>query len=427
MSNSSVMICTVGGSHQPIVKAITERKPSFVCFVCSAKDPETGNAGSDQQILGKGNVIKANHGDAKPTLPNIPTQTGLSETDFEIAIIPTDDLDGAFAILRRKISDLYVRFPGRELIADYTGGTKTMTAALVTAVLESEKTSLALVTGNRTDLVKVRNGTEYAAEASVEGIRISRGMKTYLGSWKRFAYDEAFDGLSGITPPGLVNLRQRLFMARDISNAFSCWDRFDHPEALRLLDVYRPRVAKWWPDLFPTIQVLTGNGEATEPARLFDLWRNAQRRAAQGRFDDAVARIYRLLEWTAQWLLKTRCQIETSDIPPEKIPEGILVIPDHAGKRKAGLFVAWKMVEKWVTSESSDFFKKNQKILFGYLEMRNTSILAHGFSPLARDDWQKFSVWFEENFIPMLISEAKRARVNRIFSQLPDSFPEVDG
>ena len=40
-----------------------------------------------------------------------------------------------------------------------------------------------------------------------------------------------------------------------------------------------------------------------------DLWRNAERRAVQGRYDDAVARCYRMVEWTAQWLLRTRCNV----------------------------------------------------------------------------------------------------------------------
>ena len=69
-----ILLCTVGGSHQPIVTAIRESRPDHVCFICSGKDPGTGRAGSDVQVLGKGNIIKAKQEDPSPSLPNIPTQ-----------------------------------------------------------------------------------------------------------------------------------------------------------------------------------------------------------------------------------------------------------------------------------------------------------------------------------------------------------------
>lgn len=72
---TTILICTVGGSHQPIVSAIQEQQPQHVIFICTDKDPATGRPGSINQIEGKGNCIKANFNDDKPTLPNIPTQT----------------------------------------------------------------------------------------------------------------------------------------------------------------------------------------------------------------------------------------------------------------------------------------------------------------------------------------------------------------
>ena len=75
---TTILICTVGGSHQPIVSAIKEQSPDHVVFICTDKDPATGRPGSIIQITGAGNCIRANPQDEKPTLPNIPAQTGLS-------------------------------------------------------------------------------------------------------------------------------------------------------------------------------------------------------------------------------------------------------------------------------------------------------------------------------------------------------------
>lgn len=58
----TLLICTVGGGHQPIIKAIEESQPDFVSFICTGPDPETEQAGSEKQITGKGLVIKERSG-----------------------------------------------------------------------------------------------------------------------------------------------------------------------------------------------------------------------------------------------------------------------------------------------------------------------------------------------------------------------------
>ncbi|MCZ7627155.1 MAG: hypothetical protein M5R38_16555 [Candidatus Methylomirabilis sp.] len=187
----TVLICTVGGSHQPIVTAISATRPRFVCFICTGRDPGTGQPGSEIQITGKGNVIKANKCDNGPSLPNIPTQTGLTDDQFDVCIVPSDDLDAAYGAINTALGTLKHRFPDAVHVADYTGGTKTMTAALVMAALETEDIELRLVTGARADLIKVCDGTESSMVASAEQLRLRRAMAPYLGAWSRYAYGEA--------------------------------------------------------------------------------------------------------------------------------------------------------------------------------------------------------------------------------------------
>ena len=70
---SMVLLCTVGGSHEPILHAIKSVAPEYVCFFCTEGDPQIGQRGSDVQVVGEGKVIKAKPKNEKPTLPNIPT------------------------------------------------------------------------------------------------------------------------------------------------------------------------------------------------------------------------------------------------------------------------------------------------------------------------------------------------------------------
>ena len=64
-------------------------------------------------------------------------------------------------MIRERLQELIDKHPNARIIADYTGGTKTMSAALVLATYD-KKIDLSLVTGPRTDQVKnhVRGGRE---------------------------------------------------------------------------------------------------------------------------------------------------------------------------------------------------------------------------------------------------------------------------
>lgn len=422
MTVQNILVCTVGGSHQPIVTAINSLAPDLTVFLCSGRDPGTCTPGSDMQITGKGKVIKARPEDKRPTLLNIPAQAGLIDDSFEVVTIPADNLDEAVEIIRLKLADLTQRFPAAGIVADYTGGTKSMTAALVIAALETNDVGLQLVTGNRADLVKIRNGTESAAPANIESIRLIRAMTPYLSAWKRHAYDEAANGLGGLRNPGNTLLRNRLNRARDISMAFAAWDRFDHLEALRLLEIYQPVVGKKLGNHLAALRLLVEKNEQQEPALLLDLWRNAERRAVQGRYDDAVARCYRMVEWSAQWLLRSRCGINTSDIAQEQLPDDFNIGTGHENKIQAGLYTAWQLVGKLLKGAAGEFAVNRLSTLLDHIQTRNNSILAHGKTPVGRENWQKFHLWLDQTFLPMLFEEIKQVRIRKMPPQLPDRY-----
>ena len=48
------LLCTVGGVHRPILRAIESTSPRYVCFFCTDRDPGTGRPGSIVQVTGKG-------------------------------------------------------------------------------------------------------------------------------------------------------------------------------------------------------------------------------------------------------------------------------------------------------------------------------------------------------------------------------------
>lgn len=421
----TILICTVGGSHQPIVSAIKNTQPDYVYFICTGNDPGTGKPGSTVQITGKGNCIKAQQNDEKPSLPNIPAQAGLTESQFTVCETLADDLDNIYSVCQKAIAQALTSFPECRLLADYTGGTKSMSAGLVAAALENRAVQLQLITGNRSDLIKVRNGFENTQFANIEKIRFERMTEPYLRSWERYAYSEAEAGLKKLESPRVPELKSRLSLLRDLSRAYAEWDNFNHKGALAILPDYAPRLPEAQKELLGNLMRLADKKPAKrDAARLLDLYLNALRRAKQGRFDDAVARCYRLIEWSAQWLLENQCSIKTADIQPEVIPSGVDIRPNRDGVYQAGLFAAWQLIKHKTSGAAAQFIGRQEKQMLNQLKLRNQSILAHGFEPIDSSQWQSLYEWMESQFIPMLLEETAKFGIKILPEQLPDSCPD---
>ena len=198
-----------------------------------------------------------------------------------------------------------------------------------------------------------------------EGIQISLVIKQSTQYWKYFAYAEAAKMLADIRPNN-AKLAEKVRMLENLGKAFDAWDRFDHVGSAQLLGLYRKWIASDYQSLLNSIANLTREQthQVIVPARLWDLWFNALRRAEQGRFDDAVARVYRLIEWTAQWILQTRCEIDTADIAPQKIPGNIFIPVNRKGQHQAGLIKAWELIGHHLPdSEAGQFSKQKLEAL----------------------------------------------------------------
>ncbi|WAR43659.1 TIGR02710 family CRISPR-associated CARF protein [Methylomonas rapida] len=418
---TNILICTVGGSHQPIVSAINDMRPDHVVFICTDKDPATGQPGSRTQIDGKGHCIKASPKDAAPSLPNIPSQTGLAADQYQTVLTLSDDLDRIYLDCTLAIDQVMQRFPAARVVADYTGGTKSMSAGLVMAAVERPDIDLQLVTGSRTDLIKVQDGSQFADKADCERIRYRRLTEPYRRAWHRYAYSEAWAGLADFRPP--KGLRNEYTRFRELSRAFAEWDNFNHALTLNILQPYAPSL----PDTMKTyigmaMRLNDQNQGKREAARLFDLYRNAERHAAQGRYDDAVSRVYRLIEWTAQWLLETQCGIQTGDIKPEQVPETMVLKANRNGIIQVGLFEAWQLVKLKTQGAAARFIAEQENTLLNHTKIRNASILAHGFTPIKLTEWQIIHSWLEQYFMPMLLEESSKVGIKQMPPQLPSGY-----
>ncbi len=391
----ALLAITVGGSCAPVISAIEAYQPDYVCFIVTE-----GRRGSRENIDGAGNPCgdsrKARCPECDTQFPlgdphgvSIVAQTGLAESAWEALVLDEPD---AFSVCYMQLHGALARLaeprPHWRLIADYTGGTKTMTAALTAVALELGW-ELSLVKGSRLDLVKVRNGTEIASLVNAAEVRARRQLAEAQRLFDTYAYASADKLLAGalraapLDPPLQREIQGWVTLCR----AFHVWDLFDHQRAQQLLEPYQSRCVPQW--IF--LKRLTSKQPGY--ALVVDLLRNAERRAARGRYDDAVARLYRALELLAQTRLQSRNPaLESGDLDVAVLPVGLQDAYEQQrdptdGRIKLGLRADYELLMQ-LDDPLGAVYEEYRRRLLNILQHRNASILAHGLHPLAREQWQ---------------------------------------
>lgn len=416
-----ILFCTVGGSYEPLLTAYQSIRPEHTYYVCSKES--SGSKSSEVMITGKGNVIKAHRDDQRPSLPNIPTQLGIGQEMLTVVLVEPDDIDDVVLTLDHLMKQIRREENNVVLYADYTGGTKSMTAGLVLAGMENN-VELHLVLGARTDLERVCDGTQWGFPASIERVRFYRELNRQLASWADHAYGQAVLGIRNMEKPRSKDLQLEFIRAMTLSQAFDAWDRFDHRLSTELLKPYRRDIARKATHFLITLDVLCGDKPLSEPMRIYDLWLNALRRSEQGSFDDAVARLYRIVEWIAQWALYKEFQVDTKDLPKDFIPEDLDIRENHHGKYQAPLFLAWELVRLKSQGVLGQWAKNNSKSLLSFTKVRNSSILAHGCQPIGRKDWKEMRDWFEQDLMTAFERELSEHGMKQVPEQLPRNYED---
>jgi hypothetical protein len=380
------LVLTVGGSHQPILRSIEQNKPDFVHFLCSSDIGRT--KGSYYEITGPGKVLKSSRDLPRPDLPNVVTLAGLRADHFQVSIIEhLDSLNECYLSSLDLIERVHRETPDAIIVVDYTGGTKSMTAGLVAAALDDGQCEISLVSGIRQNLHQVTKRTEFVRPVQVWDAQSSRRFRAAADLIARFDYSGASEVLQEASrrfasEASIEKLQRWMAFCR----AFDAWDKFDHTTAKELLQPFPGRFNEYKMFLGP---LLTKTGHGFEMVE--DLLRNAERRAAQERFDDAVGRLYRTLELTSQiWLLKHH-KIDTSNVELERIPESmrerVARETDVNGRTRIGLLLAWDVIAAMPDNALSRDFSAARSKLLGFLNVRNESLFAHGLRPVSKHDY----------------------------------------
>ncbi|SHL09845.1 CRISPR-associated protein [Rhodothermus profundi] len=299
----TVMLLTVGGSPEPLIHAVQHLPPdrSFVCFICS---PES-------RVLVEGD---------EATDPSIPKAARLESSRYEVTIWKDpDDLTQCVASLFALQRRIRKRFPGARVVANYTGGTKTMSAALVIgAVLLGWE--LQLNVGVRQDLRQVLAGTDVPTRVAADDVLLHLQLQLVREVLDRFDYGAA----AAIVRELLHTLslggthRAQLLRLYQIVKGLADWDRCRYRQALTGFRMAGEQGSAWLPLLnrLAEQQMMSWEGVG-------DLLLNARRRAHQGRYEEAAVRLYRAMTLLAAVQLREAHGLEAGDPDLERVPASL--------------------------------------------------------------------------------------------------------
>ena len=392
-----VLLVTVGGSPEPILKTAEIHQPDELIFICSAPPCP---APSLDQVIGPGTPCL--HVDADGIdhwRPNLVHQLGL--TDFHadhqiIALADPDDLVAIHQQVQRVCFELKERFSQLELIGDYSGGTKSMSAALA-MVLVDQEAAIHLVTGSRSNLVRL-DRSDGSRPIAIGPLKASRLLND---QWPQLLashfYDRAAHSLRELRlmhqpslDPSSLDAIQQLEEGLAV---LMLWDQFHWQDALEratsshVLNEF-PELLSWWQRVDAARALLCKEPSevaATGYELVQDLLLNADRRGRRGWYDDAVARLYRALELLAQTYIQLELGIDHQsfwdddqvqrDCQQWKIRRGV-----------GGLYY-WLRQTEGATglggAAGRQWFQ-----LRDLLDARNHSLLSHGLKPIRQADWQ---------------------------------------
>ncbi len=388
MSGNILLVCTVGSSPEAVAAAIRRNNPQRVIFVVSHETQE--------EVEGK-------------ILPLLSLEgTRLSAGQFDYAIVPdAQNLTGCVEKIREigdEVKRWVTRGEGYSVIVDLTCGTKCMSA------------SLALVARQWPCRFSYVGGTQRNKGGKGAVVSGTEVVFHYENPWDALGYQVAddasvlFDGgnyeAAAQLLKGSLSRVQRSDMKSEL-NAFSLladaylkWDLFMHVAAGRTLAEVE-RNGSHLRHLFPAtggevveavkrhkefLKLFEGDAEhGIGRHNLIDLCTNARRCAEKGRFDDAVARLYRAVEAAAQLRLRQYHRIETGNVSLADVPEPLRTAwatRATNGILKLGLQDAYELLAARGDDLGQRYLKSDLSGRQSPLVARNRSILAHGFEPV---------------------------------------------
>ncbi len=311
----------------------------------------------------------------------------VSMDSFELS--DENDVQHCFEVGCNIIKRLLKEFSIDDIGADYTSGTKAMSAGLVLAAASFGIKQISYVHGERDSSVgRVISGTEQLRVLKPSVVLEVNLIRQFANLFNNYQFQSALNLVSkySFTP----KYEKTFTFFKCLAEAFDAWDKFDFSKALDVLKSCDKKFlkGKMWNGIVEKskqwlyrLKQLKEN-DVCENDDFIDLVvelvENAKRRKEQGVYDDAVARCYRALELIFQ--------IEYGKVFGKRTEVGLVETIEEIGERDPG------------NNKVNVFLSRKDKA-FGLLYVRNHSILAHGIDTVKERSLTDFLTLIE-TFLP---------------------------
>jgi CRISPR-associated protein (TIGR02710 family) len=307
-----------------------------------------------------------------------------------------EDVDACFEHCERQVAALVEGgFAAGEITADFTRGTKAMSAGLVLAAIVHGIPALRYITSSQRDnRGMVVPGSENPSDFATAKITVRRELERALNLIRAGQFAAA-ERICAIAPAG--PLAGDVRWAKWCAQFWGCWDRFEYAAAQKLAAADGlPRRPGWVGEFRPSEKHLKSLGglaaklpasirERVSPCRILaaDILANARRRLAEGQTEEVLVRCYRVTELIGQYRLLA-WGYDSGDLrPPEEwagklAEQGAPLRRDRDGRIQIGRELTAQLLEHLGDPVAGQLLNPDWP---GGISpaARNKSILIHGF------------------------------------------------
>jgi len=395
-----VLVCSVGLRESPIVLTTLLLRPQRLYLLHSQES--------------RRNAEKVRDDPAVQSLGLDPAH------DIVLREISLTDAPSNYGTLR----EIVTNEPQKHIVIDVSGGVKVMGVSLSAAAFWQRLPVVYLMGEEIRGIIRpfsevltvLQNPYEHFGDTGFGAIKAHFSAGDYDAA--RTVCHSLRDTVGDVAILGQLDILEELI------NLYVDWDAFAHSRQedsteRRLATRLRVLMGKlerlnYWPivrsDLVSNLEFLNCIEQSwqnvrnnSEPYRMVDIYCAAERRAKAGKYDDAIARLYRCLEMSATICLKRDWEIDTTEKPDyakltaavgdlnllrTKFAESArYALPERLGLNDQMTLLA-------IGGQHHPIFGIYEQLTQGKpssMECRNRSTLAHGTIPVTAEIYQHFS------------------------------------
>lgn len=324
----------------------------------------------------------------------------LSRISTNINIKDVDDFEEIYVSINKQIR----KYRNYRVKIDYTSGTKTMTMAACLAATVSQN-ELIFVSGTRNPEGKIDDEGRFVKKQDMNEVSKTRLFNEIKNLFNNYRFNQGLDMLDSIKVNEANDWKYTKMGYELLFVCYKHWDDFNHEDALAKFSTgFYIDFAEFENQLKRNYNSLKILNNPDHPLYYYyiiaSLINNATRRAEEGKYDDAIARLYRCIELIANKSLENE-GVDPYDVDVEYIKSKSEKAAEYCSTKLfrgyMGMLKFKSIDAKFTTlyylnkmNPTAIMYIKNKTQINEMFYVRNNSILGHGLDAKTLKEYLDF-------------------------------------